>query len=263
MENRFEQRRLSFQSDAELYARYRPSYPAQIIQEIKGYVADISKETQVLELGCGTGQLTQLLLAEPWQVIATDPSEDMLQEAKKALPQGDFQYASLESFKKSDTFDIVVTATAYHWFDKHTRIKNLNQLLKPNGKLVVMVNGYNKEQDTQPIRKALDTAFSDMRKRFSMPNDNGIFMAEYDSIWEELKMSPLFCNPIRKEFGFSVKYNTEDFIGMQSTHSATKILPDEAKEFLFQEMRTVFDTFGGEITVPYNVSLFMLTKANA
>jgi ubiquinone/menaquinone biosynthesis C-methylase UbiE len=50
-------RRTSFDDVAELYDKARPAYPTELIDDLVD-LSSLSKESRVLEVGCGTGQLT-------------------------------------------------------------------------------------------------------------------------------------------------------------------------------------------------------------
>ncbi|OGM59225.1 hypothetical protein A2955_04515 [Candidatus Woesebacteria bacterium RIFCSPLOWO2_01_FULL_37_19] len=71
-----------FKGTAWYYARYRPKYP----QELFKYLVirfNLGSNGILLDLGCGTGELTIPLARYFEDVIAFDPNEEMLNEAKR------------------------------------------------------------------------------------------------------------------------------------------------------------------------------------
>ncbi len=91
--------------------------------------AEISPQAKVLDVACGTGEFERVILAEnPHQsIIGVDISEQMLEVAKhKCLSHSNavFQTASAALLPfENCTFDVVVSANAFHYFDcpKRTR----------------------------------------------------------------------------------------------------------------------------------------------
>jgi len=78
----WQQRRTSFGSVAAGYAALRPGYPADAVAFLLG-----GAPARVLDLGAGTGLLTEVLLAAGHQVVAVDPSAEMLEQLRARLPQ--------------------------------------------------------------------------------------------------------------------------------------------------------------------------------
>src|SRR5439155_1129684 len=75
---------------------------------------------RVLEIGCGTGQLTRQLLAYRFALTAIDISPDMVAVARTHPGMGQVQIVAtaFEDFDAADsTYGLIASATAFHWVD--------------------------------------------------------------------------------------------------------------------------------------------------
>src|SRR5512142_2443279 len=85
----FERRRTSFGAIAGAYASARPDWPGPTAAWLIGADRDsdqVVARRRVLDLGAGTGKLTEPLVAAGHEVIAVDVSEGMLAELRERLP---------------------------------------------------------------------------------------------------------------------------------------------------------------------------------
>ncbi|MGB0091042.1 MAG: methyltransferase domain-containing protein [Solirubrobacteraceae bacterium] len=73
-----------FNEIADEYDRHRPAYPDALIDRACE-VAGLAPGARVLEIGCGTGQLTRSLLARGLRVIAVEPGERLIARARDQL----------------------------------------------------------------------------------------------------------------------------------------------------------------------------------
>ena len=70
-----------FRGTASYYARFRPPYPAELIDKlVASYKVD--RTVSVLDLGCGTGQLALPLAGYAGEVLGMDPEPEMLEVAE-------------------------------------------------------------------------------------------------------------------------------------------------------------------------------------
>ncbi len=126
----------SFGDVADAYDRARPSYPTEAAAWAVG-----DQPVTVLELGAGTGKLTRSLVALGHDVHATDPDEQMLAVLRSHLPDVRTSCAAAEDIPAPDaSYDVVVVAQAFHWFDHDRALPEIARVLKPGGWLAVVSN---------------------------------------------------------------------------------------------------------------------------
>ena len=95
----------------------------------------------VLELGCGTGSVTKLLLTTGAEVTAVDGSEHMLARARRRAPNATFVRSTLESFEPHGAFDVVLFAFVLHELPGALRpqvIRAAARALKPGGRIAIL-----------------------------------------------------------------------------------------------------------------------------
>jgi len=98
--------------------------------------------TRVYDLGCGTGNVTRALI-ERWpdaQMVGIDNSEEMLANARKALPGARFESADLTRWRPPAPPDVIYSNAALQWLDDHaTLFPRLFDCLAPGGTLAVQM----------------------------------------------------------------------------------------------------------------------------
>jgi len=127
---------LSFGGVVDAYDRGRPTYPREAAVWLTG-----DAPVSVLELGAGTGKLTEQLVALGHDVHATDPDAAMLGRLAARLPDVRTSQSSAEEIPSGDrSYDVVVCAQAFHWFDLDRALPEIARVLKPGGRLSMVWN---------------------------------------------------------------------------------------------------------------------------
>src|SRR5690242_14388063 len=128
----------SFGPVAEAYDAARPSYPDEAVSWLVG---PGTEPRRILELGAGTGKLTELLVAAGHQVIATDPLPAMLDLLTKRAPGAQALVGTAESIPvASRSIDVVISAQAFHWFDHGPALAEIARVLRPGGTFSLVWN---------------------------------------------------------------------------------------------------------------------------
>lgn len=97
---------------------------------------------QILDLGCGTGQLTAAIAARGASVIGIDADPAMIAEAQAKFPEIAFQVADARQFRLPKPVDAIFSNAALHWIDEPVAvIDHMVAALQPNGRLVAEFGG--------------------------------------------------------------------------------------------------------------------------
>ena len=140
-----------FDGVAEDYDAIRPGYPGELVDEALAR-GRLGAGARVLEVGCGTGKLTELLAARGLVVDAVDPGPNMIRAAQRRV--GDRGNVTFHVGRFEDTdlpagaFAALFSATAFHWVDPAVGWRKAAVHLRPGGVLALLAHvGVHDERD--------------------------------------------------------------------------------------------------------------------
>jgi SAM-dependent methyltransferase len=123
------------------YDRNRPAYPDALIDEACE-VAGIGDGDRVLEVGCGTGQLTRSLLARGLRVTALEPGDQLIRLAEENLKDaGDVEFVHTrfeDTQLPLESYKAVFSASAIHWVDPDLGWRKIADALAASGTLALI-----------------------------------------------------------------------------------------------------------------------------
>lgn len=126
--------------DAELYEA-RHGFVWQLGQDVVELLQPKAGE-RVLDLGCGTGQLTSKIAESGAEVIGLDASPAMIGQARQNFPHLRFVFEDAAAMDFRDEFDAVFSNAALHWMlDIHGVAKAIVRALRKGGRLVAECGG--------------------------------------------------------------------------------------------------------------------------
>lgn len=115
---------------------------------------------RILDVGCGTGQLTSEIAASGAHVVGLDQSPEMIAAARQNFPELDFEIADIATATYESEFDAVFSNAALHWVkDQQGAITVIDRALKPGGRLVFEMGGHG---NIQQVWKAAAQALAEM-----------------------------------------------------------------------------------------------------
>ena len=111
---------------------------------------------RILDLGCGTGHLTNQIAAAGAEVIGLDKSQSMIKEARRLYPDRRFEIADATDFHFDQPFDAVFSNAAIHWMkDQPAVARCIWEALRAGGRFVAEFGG---KGNIRAIRTALTDA---------------------------------------------------------------------------------------------------------
>ena len=130
-----------FDEIAAEYDRHRPAYPDELVDQAC-QVAGIGSGDQVLEVGCGSGQLTRSLVARGLRVTALEPGKSLIALARQNLEgAGEVEFVNArfeDALLPREQFQAVFCASAFHWIDPEVGWQKAADVLVPGGTLALV-----------------------------------------------------------------------------------------------------------------------------
>lgn len=159
----------------------------------------------ILDLGCGTGQLTADIARRGASVIGLDRSSEMIQQAGKNYPAIHFEIGDATTFTLDACVDAVFSNATLHWVKPpEAAVKQIWTALKPGGRFIAEFGG---RGNVEQVCKALRVALGDVAE-IEFDSINPWYfpsIAEYAGMLErqgfDVTFAQLFPRPTRLEGG--------------------------------------------------------------
>ncbi len=131
----------------------------------------------VLDAGCGTGRVTELLLARlpRGRVVALDASAAMLGEARGRLARFGDQVSFVQAdlglpLPVDEPVDAILSTATFHWVPDHDALfANLASVLRPGGWIVAQCGGFGNIARFIEVASSIDPSFTRNRHTFQTP----------------------------------------------------------------------------------------------
>ena len=223
--------RTLFDGVAQLYEASRLGYPSDIV-EFAVETAGVGAGSDVLEVGCGTGQLTESLARHGFSLTAIDIGPSMIAATRRRLDGSaiSLQVSSFEDFAAGDaSFDLIVSGTAFHWVDPEVRFRKPARLLRPGGWLALLETG---EGYDDPF----GTALHNMWAARSSDGSAWVRRPHFADI-EVVASTGLFETPIHTTHAQRIVRPAEVVIGVENTRATSLSWPADTRKEFTAELR--------------------------
>lgn len=232
----------SFGGVADAYDRGRPTYPREAAVWLTS-----EKQLSVLELGAGTGKLTEQLFALGHYVHATEPDPKMLAVLQKRFEKNDRQVRVSQSPAEDipageASYDVVVSGQAFHWFDPEKALPEIARVLKPRGRLSLV---WNQRDERIPWVKRL-----------------GHVIGTQDQLTDPAELlgaSKLFGEVEQEAFRFWQVVDRHSIQDLVRSRSNIAVLSPEQQDRKMAEVLAFYDDFGrgmDGMQLPYTATCF-------
>jgi trans-aconitate methyltransferase len=152
----------------------------------------------ILDLGCGTGQLTEKIAQTGAEVIGIDNAPAMIEKARKNYPHIYFDVANAVNFQVEQPLDAVFSNAALHWVKPPNQaVTSIYQALKPGGRFVAEFGG---KGNVNAIAQALSQALEVMGITKSQTLNPWYFpsIGEYTTLLEQQGFDVIYATLIAR-----------------------------------------------------------------
>lgn len=243
-----------FTGRAQLYSKYRPTYPKAILDILRNEVR-FDQYKIVADVGSGTGILSKIFLENGNRVFAVEPNDDMRSFAESDLSRfpnfvsvkGRAEKTTLED----QSIDLVTIGQALHWFDPEQSRKEFLRILRRHGHLCVLYNDRKKVEDSGIMKSYEQIVNKYARDRAPLQKVEDENLSRFFNEWSFKK--------------FTVEnYQSLDFEGLLGRVDSASYMPQPDEQSFVQmknDLKSMFEKYQREnhVTLYYETSLFLGT----
>jgi ubiquinone/menaquinone biosynthesis C-methylase UbiE len=240
-----------FSGLAEVYAKSRPSYPADAVDYIVHHCA-VGKNSILVDMGSGTGISSRLLAAQGPTVIGVEPNDDMRTQAESEsldIENLSFLKGTAEQTLLLDNIaDVVLCAQAFHWFEADAALAEFKRILKPGGWAVLI---WNERNEKDAFTKTYGNLLRELPDTTSVEVPRGM-------AGQALLNSKIFHQQEFKHFPNQQIMDEEMLIGRAFSASYAPREKALAEEFTLK-LRKLFKQFAdhGTVSLIYETSVYV------
>ncbi len=150
------------------YARYRPGYPAEILDTLRAECG-LAPASVIADIGCGTGNLAKVFLDNGNTVIGVEPNAAMREAGARELAPFGHRFRAVDGRAEATglpgaSADLVTAGQAFHWFQPAAARDEFARILRPRGAVALVwnerrpVSAFLDEYETLLLKYAVDYA---------------------------------------------------------------------------------------------------------
>jgi SAM-dependent methyltransferase len=259
----------SFGAVASAYAGLRPRYPEDAVRWALAPVLPAGSGgpdrpdlagLRVVDVGAGTGILTELLIGLGADVTAVEPDESMRAEFRRRLPSARLLAGSAEGLPlPAGSADAVLCGQSLHWFDLDVALPEIARVLVPGG---VLGGLWNNDDDRVEWVAGLHAAAG------GMASPGLSVRRSLTDTFQAGRLAPWgFPAAERAEFPNAQRCTAESLTGTIGTHSRLLVLPAPERDRVLARvsdyLRGLPQTSDGEFTLPLVTLVIRATRGAA
>lgn len=255
----------TFDTVASAYEKLRPGYVIELYQTLFDYIP-ITENSNVVEVGSGGGQATAPILATGCQLTAVEYGEQFSELLKDKFKE--YQKFSVITGKFEDTvfedntFDLVFSASAFHWIPEKIGYEKVFSMLKNGGVFARFANHPFRDKGNPKLSAEIDEIYDEYYNRFH--NKKREVLTEYTE--EQAKERAL----IAEKYGFvdiqsalfhrKRIFSAKEYIALLGTYSDHIAIEETIRRKFFSKIEEAIDKHGGTITIYDTIDLQLARK---
>ncbi|MBP1907249.1 SAM-dependent methyltransferase [Paenibacillus turicensis] len=253
--------RLIFNEVADKYEKYRPQYVPALFKTLIEY-SNINGKSHALEIGIGTGQATRPILDTGCQITAIELGDKLADYSRNKFSQYanlDIKNIPFEEYEgDQDSFDLIYSATAFHWIPVELGFPKLFNLLKPGGAIALFWNRPFVGKEDDPLHQAIGEIYTALR-----PDSSRKVLQHETKRYERTISNILNYGFTDLEFRLlhhERQFNAEEYVALLQTYSDHAMLSKDLKGKFEDRIKEVILAHGNELQVYDTIEFYLARK---
>ena len=253
--------REAFGRDPAGYDAARPAYPDWVFDFLCERCG-LATNAVTFEIGAGTGTATRRFLklgADP--LFAVEPDDRLAAFLRETIPDKALTVVVApfeEAVLQEASFDLGLSATAFHWLSEDFALTKVAKLLRPGGWWAMLWNVFGDCRRPDPFHEATKSL---LNKPLSPSAGNGEmpFALDAEARLAALERTDAFDNLEHRTSAWSLVLDPDQTVALYATYSNINIRPDR-EEVLSELRRIARDEFQGRVTRNMVTSLYVARR---
>ncbi|MBB4278079.1 class I SAM-dependent methyltransferase [Rhizobium mongolense] len=257
--------RVAFGADPSNYHAARPRYPEETWRLLRER-SDLGPGIDILEIGAGTGLATAELLAhKPRRLAAVEPDMRLADFLRTSIAVDCLQVLALpfeDANLEPASFDLVASATAFHWLDAAPALKRIHGLLRSNGAVALWWNVFGDESRPDLFHDATEHLFVGHRASLSAGGrDSPPYALDADARIREMTDAGFVPDP--PEFiRWTLRLDASGVRGLYATYSNVSALAPTERAYLLDALvEIVTGQFAGRVDRNMTTAIYTARRA--
>lgn len=250
----------TFDSAALDYDKSRPAYIKEIYEDILHY-KPINSDSNILEIGVGTGKASQPILNTQCHFIGIEPGEqlaDLARNRYKAYKNFSLFNQTFQDFASTDkSFDLIYAATAFHWLPEAYGYNRVFNLLKPGGAFARFAYHAGHDQGrialTDEIQKLYQKYMRSENQPAEFSNSDAQKLAEKALAYGFVDIKHMLYHTTKD-------FTADEYITLLRTYPDHMKIEAADRKKLFEGIHSAVNNYGGIMTVYYTMDLELARK---
>ncbi|MCR5328410.1 MAG: class I SAM-dependent methyltransferase [Saccharofermentans sp.] len=247
------------------YDKMRPGYVPELFEAVFNYAA-IDENSKALEVGSGSGQATKPVLDKGCELISVEYGENfskILKEKFKDYPKfsvitGKFEDTQLPA----DTFDLIFSATAFHWVPEEIGYKKVFEILKPGGAFARFANRPRNCKDAPELAGDIEALYNEYyNPQHNIKPGTQKWFTEDDAKAISLIPEKYGFTDIRLQLFYRERvFTAHEYTALLGTYSDHIAIEEKIRNEFFAKIEDAINRHGGRITISDTMDLELARK---